>query len=411
MSASSLSEPAPRPRRHDVYFAVVAVLVMLFMAASSAPSPLFVVYQRMWGFSSGVLTVIFAIYVLGLLAALLVAGRLSDHLGRRPVLLVAIALEAVSMVLFLLAGDVVALCIARLVQGLATGVGISVLGASLVDLVHPERKQQAGAINSIAPTVGLALGALGTGALVQYGPAPTRLVYAVLLAALVVAGLVVAFMPETAARRFGALRSLTPKAHLPASLRTHLMPIIPVLIAGWAVGGLYFSLGPSIAVVGFGLTSHLMGGIVIAVLCGTAAVASFAFRPVAPVKLVIPTAAAVGAGAIMTLIGIHTGLIVFAILGTIIAGAGFGGASVAAFGTVARHAEPQDRSAVIAFVYVVSYLAFSVPAVLAGVASNLFGLKPTAEVYTLIAAVLAATAVALGVRAHRAHRLEQPASV
>src|SRR6185295_467301 len=106
-------------------FAAVAAIVVLFLAASSAPSPLYVVYQQQWRFSASVLTVVFAIYVVGLLGSLLVVGALSDHVGRRPVLAAAIALETVALVLFLFAENVVALSAARLLQGIATGAAMT----------------------------------------------------------------------------------------------------------------------------------------------------------------------------------------------------------------------------------------------------------------------------------------------
>jgi MFS family permease len=393
----STAQPEPTyTRRHSRFFGVTTALVVLFMAASSAPSPLYVVYQRMWGFSPTVLTVVFAIYVFGLLAALLTVGRLSDHVGRRPVLAGAISLEAVSMLVFLFAGDTAALCVARLLQGLATGAAISVLGAALVDLVQPHAKHRAGAVNSVAPTGGLALGALGCGALVQYGPSPTHLVYAILLGGLVLAGLLVTAMPETVTRRPGALGSLKPKAGIPTHMRAHITPIVPVLIAGWSLGGLYFSLGPSVAVGVFGLGNHLIGGIVITLFCGVAALASFTLRPVAAPRLILPAAAGIGLGTVLSLIGLHDGQVAFAVVGTVIAGAGFGAGAIAAFGTVAGRARPHERGAIIAAVYVISYLAFSLPAVIAGFADTHYGLRPTAEVYSLV--VLGLTVLALLLR-------------
>src|SRR5689334_19350805 len=115
--ATPAAPAAPRTRT----FTAVAAISVLFLAASSAPSPLYVVYQQQWGFSAWVLTAVFAVYVAGLLGSLLVVGALSDHLGRRPVLAAAILLEIVALVLFLVAGDVVALGAARLLQGVATG--------------------------------------------------------------------------------------------------------------------------------------------------------------------------------------------------------------------------------------------------------------------------------------------------
>src|SRR5689334_16878844 len=163
-------DPAVRRKRlsRPVAFAAIAAIFVTFTAASSAPSPLYVVYQQLWSFSAVTLTVVFAVYVVGLIGALLVLGALSDHVGRRPVLAAAVALEAVSLVLFLAAGDVGVLLVARFLQGIATGAALTTLSATLVDLDPPHAKGRAGLLNSIVPTAGLSLGSLGAGALVQY---------------------------------------------------------------------------------------------------------------------------------------------------------------------------------------------------------------------------------------------------
>ncbi|WP_393101492.1 MFS transporter [Streptomyces sp. LN325] len=199
--AGSPSGRARRGLSRPVAFASIAAVFILFMAASSAPSPLYVIYQQEWSFSATTLTSVFAVYVAGMIAALLVLGALSDHIGRRPVLAAAIALEAVAMVLFIVAGDVSILLTARFVQGIATGAAMTTLGATLVDLNPPHAPHRAGVITGAAPTFGLGLCALGCGVLAQYGPHPTRLVYVLLLAGVVLAGLLVALLPETAQRR------------------------------------------------------------------------------------------------------------------------------------------------------------------------------------------------------------------
>src|SRR3954468_3903123 len=169
-----------RQLSQPVAFAAIAAIFVTFAAASAAPSPLYVVYQRLWGFSAVTLTVIFAVYVAGMIASLLILGALSDHVGRRPVLAAAIALEAVALLLFLVAGDVTVLLAARLLQGIATGAALTTLGAALVDFTPPHAPGRAGLINGIAPVAGLAIGALGCGVLVQYAPAPTHFVWALL---------------------------------------------------------------------------------------------------------------------------------------------------------------------------------------------------------------------------------------
>ena len=400
---------AGRIRLRGPYFAGVTAMIMLFLAASSAPSPLYVVYQQLWGFTPTVLTVVFAVYVVGLLASLLVVGALSDHVGRRPVLFGAILLEIVALVLFVLAGDVLVLSAARFLQGVATGVAMTTLGAALVDLESPGAPGRAGVVNSVAPTTGLALGALGCGALVEFGPAPTRFVYALLLAGMGLAAVIVALMPETSARRPGALASLRPNVGVPARLRADVVPVVPVMIASWALGGLYLSLGPSVTAGLFDLRNHLVGGFVVTLLCGTGAATAFLLRNRPAVRLLAPAAALLGLGTLVTLLGVTTGLIAVAALGTVVAGVGFGAAALATFGTFARIAAPHERGALFAVAFVISYVAFSVPAVVAGFAGTAFGLRITAEVYALVIVALTATALVLRLALARAARRAAPA--
>lgn len=397
-------------RARSFYFAAVAAIVGLFLAASSAPSPLYVVYQQLWGFTPTVLTVVFAVYVVGLLGSLLVVGALSDHVGRRPVLGAAIALEIVALALFVLAGNVVVLLVARFLQGIATGAAMTTLGAALVDLESRAARGRAGVVNSVAPLTGLALGALGCGALVEFGPSPTRFVYALLLAAMAAAALVVALMPETSGHRPGALASLRPTLGVPARLRADVVPVVPVMIASWALSGLYLSLGPSVAAGMFGLRNHLVGGFVVTLLCGIGAVTAFLLRTRPATQLLAPAAALLGLGTLISLLGVTSGLVALAGVGTVVAGVGFGAAALATFGTFARIAAPHERGALFAVAFVLSYLAFSVPAVLAGFAGTAFGLRVTTEVYALGVVVLTAAALVLRIVVVRVTRRAAPAS-
>jgi len=364
-------------------FATTTAIFVLFAAAASAPSPLYVVYQREWGFSATTLTVIFAVYVFGLIASLLIFGALSDHIGRRPVLAAAIILEALALVLFIVAGDVSVLLAARVAQGIATGMAFSTLGATLVDLNPPYAPGRAGLVNGVAPISGLAVGALGCGALVQFAPSPTHLVFVLLLAGTAFAGTAVALMPETSARRPGALASLSPVLGIPARLRREVFALVPIIVASWALGGLYLSLGPSVAAGIFHLGNHLIGGLVITLLCGAGAVTAFALRAW-PVSTVLGiSAVTLAAGTALTLAGVeaHAAALAFAV--TVVAGAGFGASALASFGTLARIAAPGERSELLAVALVIAYLAFSLPAVGAGFATTSFGLHSTTVVYSV----------------------------
>jgi MFS family permease len=385
-----------------VAFASIAAVFVLFMAASSAPSPLYVIYQHEWSFSATTLTTVFAVYVVGMIGALLVLGALSDHIGRRPVLASAIALEAAAMALFIVADDVSILLTARFVQGVATGAAMTTLGATLVDLNPPHAPHRAGVITGAAPTFGLGLGALGCGVLAEYGPHPTRLVYVLLLAALVLAGLLVALTPETAHRRPGAVRSLQPRLGVAPRLRTDLMALVPILVASWALGGLYLSLGPSVAANLFGLSSHVIGGLVVTLLCVPASITAFALRGWPTERTLALAATLLLLGTAVGLGGVQANSLTMAASGTAIAGVGFGGSALASFGTLARIAEPAERGELFAVAFVISYLAFSIPAVAAGIAATNVGLHETAVVYS--AAVIAFSALALAAQRLRTGR-------
>ncbi|MGW1886694.1 MFS transporter [Streptomyces sp. NPDC001970] len=396
-SASPTGAPPAGQGRYGlsrpVAFAAIAGIFVLFMAASSAPSPLYVVYQHEWSFSATTLTLVFAVYVVGMIGALLVLGALSDHIGRRPVLASAIVLEAVAMALFIVANDVSILLTARFVQGVATGVAMTTLGATLVDLNPPHAPHRAGVITGAAPTFGLGLGALGAGVLAQYGPHPTRLVYALLFAGLILAGLLIAALPETAQRRPGVVRSLQPRLRVAPRLRADFVGLVPILIASWALGGLYLSLGSSVAADLFGLSSHVIGGLVVALLCGAASVTAFALRGWPNERTLALGATFLLVGTAVGLAGVETNSLTIAALGTVFAGIGFGGSALASFGTLARIAEPAERGELFAVAFVISYLAFSIPAVVAGVATTSVGLHETSVVYS--ATVMALCALAL----------------
>ncbi len=359
----------------------MAAIAVTFPAISAVPSPLYSLYQDMWGFSDAVLTEVFAVYVVALLCSLLVFGSLSDHLGRRPVLLGAIAFEALSLLLFLLSGGVAMLALARVIQGLATGVALATLSAVIVDLQPEDDPKRSGVVNGVAPLAGLAIGALGCGVLIQFAPWPTTLIFLILLAALGFAAVAVWRSPETSTMKPGARESLLPKVGLPAHLRPRFFSLLPIMIAGWALAGLYLSLGPSIASSFIEDDPYLTGAIVVTALCGTGAVVVYRLRHREPVTVIRFAAGWLAAGITINLIGLLLDLAPLALAGTLISGIGFGASALGSFGVLATLPHPDERGELFAFAYVVSYIAFSVPALIGGFASDRYGLHATALVY------------------------------
>ncbi|WP_043113483.1 MFS transporter, partial [Pseudacidovorax intermedius] len=288
MSVPACGAPAvPARLAPRAAFALVVALVITFLAASSVPSPLYAMYREAWGFSALLLTVVFSSYAFALLVALLVFGALSDHLGRRAVILAGLVLEIGAIVLFWRADSVGWLIAARVLQGIATGMATSVLSATLLDL-NPAR----GALfNSLSPMIGMAVGALGASALVQFAPQPMHLVYEVLLVALVLQAILALRLPETVTPRPGAWASMVPRAHVPPAARALVLRLMPLNTAGWALGGFYLSLGPTLARLVTGRATPLAGGLLIATLVLMGAAAMYVVRQ-RPARRVLRASAA-----------------------------------------------------------------------------------------------------------------------
>jgi hypothetical protein len=371
-----------------------ASILVAYLAASTAPSPLYALYREAWGFSALTLTVVFSTYAFALLGALLFFGALSDHRGRREVVLVSLALEIASLLVFRHADSVAWLVVARGVQGLATGIATSALSAGMLDI----DRERGSLLNSVSPLVGMGVGALGAGALAQFAPAPTRLVFDVLLAILAAQALAAFFLPETVSKRPGALAAMKPRLALPARARPTLWQVLPVNTAQWALGGFYASLGPSLARIVTGIHSPLIGGGVVATLVLAGAVAVLAVRTRPARAVLAGGTAALVVGLVVTLAGVvlHSTAMFFA--GSLIAGVGFGAAFNGTLRSLVPLAEAHQRAGLMSTFFVLSYLAFSVPAILAGVMAGRFGLQAASVGYGLLLVALGCIALAMMAR-------------
>src|SRR5580704_12641231 len=208
---------------------------MLIAASSSAVTPLYHLYQASMHLTPFWITIVFASYVASLLAALLTVGRLSDYVGRRPVILVALVLNAAAMILFAEARDVGQLILARAVQGLCVGVGTTALGAAILDT----NRARGPLLNSVTAFLGMTAGALGAAALITFAPDPLHMVYDVLLGITVVMVALLWAMPESAVSKPGAAASLWPHVSVPPQSRPILMRLTPANVATWSLGGFY----------------------------------------------------------------------------------------------------------------------------------------------------------------------------
>jgi len=387
-------------------FWAAAGFAFLAFAASTATSPLFRVYEHKFSFSPTTLTLLFTVYIVVLLATLLLFGSVSDYTGRRMVMLAGLALGAAGCGLFLIAHGVGLLFAARALQGAAVGLISGAASAALFDL-----QPNSGAsplVSSAAPTGGQALGAIGASVLAQYAPAPTHLVWWLLLGAFITGVVAVLAMPEPGTVRPGVVSSLRPHVSVPQTARGAFATAVPALVGIWALAGFYLSLGPSLAAQLLHSTNLLWGGLLIFLLTGLGAAASALLARKNPSAVMLGGCLVLIVGTLVTFASIETGTSGLLFVGTAIAGLGFGPAFMGAYrGTVAA-ATSHDRTGLIAAIYIVSYLATGIPAVLAGIATSHYGLRKTALVYSVAVALMAAVAVSrLLARQAAAGRAEQ----
>ncbi|MET7494921.1 MFS transporter [Streptomyces sp900116325] len=397
--------PVRRSRAHPAHrrrglgatasLALLASIIVSLLAASSAPTPLYAIYQQHWGFSPITITVVFGVYALAVLISLLVVGKISDHVGRRPVLLAALSAQAVAMVIFATAGGEGALLAARVVQGVGTGAALGAIGAGMLD-IDPRR---GGFLNSFAPALGTAGGALVSGVIVQYLPVPTRLVYVVLLGVFVLQALGVLALRETVSRKPGALASMAPEIKLPKAARTPVAIAAPVLFAVWALAGFYGALGPAIIRTLVDSTSVVWGGLPLFVLAGSAGLAVLVLRGTSTRTVMLLGAGTLVTGVTITLVSIGPGTGGAAaatgfFVGSAIAGFGFGSGFQGGIRMVMPQTQPHERAGVLSLLYVVSYLGLGVPAVIGGVlVVHGGGLLQTAREYGIAVIVLTAAAL------------------
>lgn len=368
-------------------FWIVAATFGLFLFAAAAPSPLYAVYAAKWRFSAAALTEVFAVYAIALLVALLMTGSLSDSVGRRPVILGALLIQVASMMMFLYATDVRWLFAARVAQGIATGIATSPLAASFIDLQPPDRPTLAAVVNSATPILGLALGALVSAVLVQYGPDPLHLVYWLMLIAFVLAGAGIVLISEPAQSRRN-LR-LLPRVGVEPAVRPAFVAALPSLIAGWGVGGFYLSLGPSLALQLAGSTNRVLGGLAIAILAGVGAAVIVVARSWRPGRAMNVGGVALVAGLALTVTAVALTAPILFFAATAVTGIGFGLGWLGVLRSLVGLAAPTERGALIAAIFIVAYLSFALPAVAAGYGVTRIGLHEAALAYGAAIGLLA----------------------
>jgi MFS family permease len=381
---------ADRRRQAPEAFALAgtALAFTSMYLAAGALTPLLVVYREQWGFAASLLTVAFAVYAVGFLAAALTLGSLSDRLGRRPVLIGALVVQLASNLLFLVAPNVGWVIAGRIVQGIASGAATGAFTAALVEHAPSDRKRLGPILGSVGLTGGLAVGSLLAGLAIQLTSSADTIVFVVLSALTIVGGIAVAASPETIRRTPGALRSMVPNVAIAPAARTEFLAAAPVVAAVWMLAGLSGGLAPSMIHSVFHLDSGLLDGLAGFIAPAVSMIVGLSFARVHPRRAMTVGVSASIIGTIGIVGGAAAGNLATMFVGQAIAGLGFGAAFTAALGLIIPLVAAHQRAAVVAGIYVVSYLGLGVPVVIAGQLTDVIGVVPTVGWYGGLIVVL-----------------------
>jgi predicted MFS family arabinose efflux permease len=391
MEATSITGTHRRTLSPRLAYALAAATIGLALFASATPSPLYETYGRLWGLSPVVLTLVYATYAVAVLTTLILAGRVSDEIGRRPVLLAALTGLILATVLFMLASSVIWLFFARALQGIATGAALSAASAALLDLRRDPTA--VGLTNGVASAGGLGLGAVVAATLVEFAPAPRVVPYLVLFVLFALTAAATLAMPESVERR-SRLRLTPQMPRVPASVRGPFVLAALAVISSWSIGGLFLALGPQLSTQIFDSTNHLVSGIGIFALTGSGAVSQLAFGRTSPWLGATAGSIALAAGTLLIVGAASSDSAALFLAGGLIGGAGFGVAFLGALRALSVAIPNEHRAEVMSAFYVVAYASLSVPAIVAGVLVRPIGLEETFELFgTLVAALALVVAV------------------
>jgi len=390
----TLQASAPARHARRLGFALVGYAFLVTMLGTTLPTPLYSIYQRQLGFSPLVVTVIFAVYAVAVVATLLLAGRLSDEIGRRPVLVAAMLFSAASAVCFLLTHGLTLVLVGRAFSGISAGLFTGSGTAALLDLTEESGRARATAIGVGVNLGGLAAGTMLAGLLAEWAPDPLRLPYVIdlgLAAAGVVALLAV---PETVPDR-SRLRLRFERLGIAPEVRSVFLPAVLAGGAGFAVIGVLTAVSSIFLATALGLTSHALAGFVVFLAMGSVAAGQLAVRRIRETPALIVGAAALVASAVLLGVALGATLLAPLLAGALLVGIGTGLSVGAGLAAINNRAPVARRGETASTFFAVIYAALALPAIGVGIAGRLLGLRDAGVAFSIAVALVAAGVLVL----------------
>lgn len=368
-------------------FIGLAATFAINMMGTTLPTPLYPIYQDQLGFSELMITVIFAVYAVGVIAALIITGSWSDQIGRRPMLALGLIFSAASAVAFIWGGALVPLLIGRLLSGFSAGIFTGTATVAVVEMAPSRWREQATLVATAANMGGLGLGPFVAGLLAEYAPAPLLLCFVLDLALIALAGVVLYLAPETA-RLPARPRLAVRKPAVPAEVRGVFIPAAIAGFAGFAVMGLFTAVAPAFIGKVLGYSNHALTGSVVFVLFIASTVGQ-------TLQSRLPRAARLPLGCLGLILGmglliaaITSGSLSLMICAGAVAGAGQGASFRAGMGEITAASPARRRAEVASTFFVVAYVAISIPVVGLGLIARAYGLSTAGVIFASAVAVL-----------------------
>ncbi len=361
----------------------VAFALAVTAFGAGIPTPLYATYEHQFHFTSVVLAAVFAAYTAGVLVTMLFVAPLSDAIGRKPVLFVGMGLTAASGVAFILANGVLSLALARAISGLAVGATTATATASMTGLDPRGDQHHVARVSVAANFGGVASGVLVSGFLVEYAPAPTVLVFLVLIAASLIGIALVGATPETVVRTPGAPSRRVQRLSVPPAIRRPFWVAAGALAACYAIYGYFAAIAPTFLRVTLGIGNAAASAGVVALMFGLAAVSQLGLGQVRDRRaLLIGLPIIFGATIVLTL-SVPLASLPGLALGAAILGIGVGFAFMGSVTLVDRVAPPAVRGEILSSFYIVGYLALAVPTIGIGETAVRLGLPDAAAAFGL----------------------------
>jgi Major Facilitator Superfamily len=393
--AEHQSRQPNKRERTGALWRVAGMIAVVFMG-STLVTPLYVLYRQAFGFSAITLTLVYAVYVVGNLAALTLLGRLSDQIGRRRVALPAMGVAAIGALVFLFADSTGWLYLGRILSGFVNGLGAGAGTAWLAEL--DDDKAHATVVATAGNFAGLAAGPLLSGVLAEYAPWPLHLSYVVYLVIVGIVAALIARTRETVEQPVESLRqvSLEPRLGVPAGIRHKFIAPAATAFATFAFVGFYAALAPSILADGLHVKNHAVAGAVVFELFIVAMVAVIATRRLdsrttmlGGLALLVPSLALVVAAEFFASMPV---LLAATALSGVAAALGYRGSL-----QVVNQIAPADRRAEVVSSYLVTcFIGNSLPVIGVGVLTAVSSSVLATTVFAVVTGLIAIAAFFIG---------------